>query len=201
MNSVGDGGNPMATDDAQYESQDVRAIRGTEARTIAKWNKDGWELVTQSQGSLLQTKLTLPPPETEDAVAPIGGVWRLDPTPRDRQYDHGRDPGRRRQPRVDQGTGRSRGRAERTPLRRTNDGTGRVEPAAEKYTYQGPRDQIVAVDENVGITGLNTYWVYTSRFNYSTVAFKDQVKMIITDIVNTMRIRPSSWCRLSPTKR
>ena len=31
----------MADDDVQYESKDVRAIRGTEARTIAKWQKDG----------------------------------------------------------------------------------------------------------------------------------------------------------------
>ena len=40
----------MADDDAQYDFKDVRAIRGTEARSIAKWQKDGWELVTRTRG-------------------------------------------------------------------------------------------------------------------------------------------------------
>ncbi|MGY1808008.1 DUF4839 domain-containing protein [Blastococcus sp. SYSU D00669] len=47
-----------ADDDAQYEFKSVRAVRGTEARTIAKWQKAGWEIDTQSQGSLLRTELT-----------------------------------------------------------------------------------------------------------------------------------------------
>src|SRR4051794_25450228 len=47
-----------ADDDAQYEFKSVRAIRGTEARTIAKWQKAGWELDTQSQGPLLRTEMT-----------------------------------------------------------------------------------------------------------------------------------------------
>lgn len=42
----------MADDDMKYELKTVRTIRGTEARTTAKWQKDGWELVTQSQGAL-----------------------------------------------------------------------------------------------------------------------------------------------------
>ncbi|MGY1829474.1 DUF4839 domain-containing protein [Geodermatophilus sp. SYSU D01180] len=45
-------------DDQQYEFTSVRAIRGTESRTIAKWQQDGWELDGQSQGSLLRTELT-----------------------------------------------------------------------------------------------------------------------------------------------
>ena len=88
----------MADDDVQYESKDVRAIRGTEARTIAKWQKDGWELVTQSQGPLLQTKLNLPPPEAEDAVAPTGSVGRGRLAPDHLRHHYGRDPGRRQQP-------------------------------------------------------------------------------------------------------
>ena len=70
----------MADDDVQYESKDVRAIRGTEARTIAKWQKDGWELVTQSQGPLLQTKLTFrrPKPKTPwRLLAVLGGFVLL----------------------------------------------------------------------------------------------------------------------------
>jgi hypothetical protein len=47
----------MTDDDTQYEFKDVRPVRGTEARTIAKWQKDGWELFTQSKGTL-RTEMT-----------------------------------------------------------------------------------------------------------------------------------------------
>jgi hypothetical protein len=48
----------MADDAPKYEYKSVRAIRGTEGRTIAKWVKEGWELDAQSQGSMLRTDLT-----------------------------------------------------------------------------------------------------------------------------------------------
>ena len=50
-------GSPTFGDDAQYEFKSVRAIRGTEARTIEKWKKDGWEVDTRSQGTL-RTEMT-----------------------------------------------------------------------------------------------------------------------------------------------
>jgi len=40
------------SDDVQYESKTVKAIRGIEARTVAKWSADGWELVGQTPGKL-----------------------------------------------------------------------------------------------------------------------------------------------------
>jgi hypothetical protein len=40
----------------------------------------------------------------------------------------------------------------------------------------------VTVDENVSSADLDQYWVYTSKFDYSKDDFRDQVKMIITDI-------------------
>lgn len=52
----------------------------------------------------------------------------------------------------------------------------------EKYAYQGPRYEIVAVDRNQGPAKLNQYWVYTSKFDYSTDDYKGQIKMIIGDI-------------------
>ena len=50
-------GSRMADDDALYEFKSVRTSRGREARTLAKWQYEGWELVTQSQGRL-RTKMT-----------------------------------------------------------------------------------------------------------------------------------------------
>lgn len=59
----------MADDDMKYELKTVRTIRGTEARTTAKWQKDGWELVTQSPGAL-QTQITFRRPKAKTP-------WRL----------------------------------------------------------------------------------------------------------------------------
>ncbi|MCQ1946064.1 DUF4839 domain-containing protein [Arthrobacter sp. zg-Y1116] len=47
----------MADGDVQYELKSVQAIRSTEARTIAKWEKLGWELVSQDKGTL-RTEIT-----------------------------------------------------------------------------------------------------------------------------------------------
>lgn len=58
------------------------------------------------------------------------------------------------------------------------------EPEAEKYAYQGPLYKIVTVDRNQGPAKLNQYWVYTSKFDYSTDAYKDQIRMIIADVAH-----------------
>ena len=44
-------------DDAQYEYTSVEVFRGAEAKTIAKWRTDGWEVDSRDQG-LLRTELT-----------------------------------------------------------------------------------------------------------------------------------------------
>lgn len=48
----------MADDGAQCKNMSVKTIRGLEARSRAKWEKDGWELVSQNQASRLQSELT-----------------------------------------------------------------------------------------------------------------------------------------------
>ncbi len=40
-----------------YENKIVQAIRGTEDRAIAKWEADGWQLVSRDQGTF-RTALT-----------------------------------------------------------------------------------------------------------------------------------------------
>lgn len=65
----------MADGEVRYETKDVRALRGTEARSIAKWQKDGWELVGQSDGAL-QTKLRFRRPKPTPKwllLAAVGG--------------------------------------------------------------------------------------------------------------------------------
>lgn len=58
------------------------------------------------------------------------------------------------------------------------------ETEADAYSYQGPQYEIVTVDRNQGPAKLNQHWVHTSAFDYSTDAYKDQIKMIIADIAH-----------------
>jgi Bacterial TSP3 repeat len=69
----------MADVDALYEFKSVRTMRGREARTLAKWPNEGWELVTQSQGRL-RTKMTfrrVKPKSRRRVVAVSGGLIML----------------------------------------------------------------------------------------------------------------------------
>lgn len=55
---VGVGGSPMTGDEAGFVFKSVHTIRGTEAQTITKLQKEGWEFVTQTREPLMRTKLT-----------------------------------------------------------------------------------------------------------------------------------------------
>ena len=64
----------MADDGVKYETKTVRTIRGAESWTVSKWEKEGWEVVSQSQGKL-QTEITIrrPKPKTPWRLLAIGG--------------------------------------------------------------------------------------------------------------------------------
>lgn len=48
---------PAVADQIQYEYTSAQAFRGTEAKVIAKWEADGWEVDSRDQG-LIRTELT-----------------------------------------------------------------------------------------------------------------------------------------------
>lgn len=60
--------------------------------------------------------------------------------------------------------------------------SARPTPEAKAYTYQGPKYEIASVDEGQGPAELNQYWVVARKLDYSSDAFKDQIKLILTDI-------------------
>ena len=47
----------MTDKESQYKSMTTRTIRGLEARSRVKWEKDGWEFVSQSQLSRIRSEL------------------------------------------------------------------------------------------------------------------------------------------------
>lgn len=65
----------MTTDtEVTYETKTVRAVRGMESRTIKKWETQGWEVVSQSPGTV-QTEITFrrPKPKTPRLLWIAGG--------------------------------------------------------------------------------------------------------------------------------
>lgn len=64
-----------ATDiEIKYETKMVRAVRGMESRTIAKWEAEGWEAVSQTAGRI-QTEITFrrPAPRSRRLLWIVGG--------------------------------------------------------------------------------------------------------------------------------
>lgn len=53
----------MTESPVKYEEKGVTAVRGMESRTIAKWEKEGWELLSQEQRNALQVHLSFRQPE------------------------------------------------------------------------------------------------------------------------------------------
>ena len=45
-------GSHAGADDVQYQYMSVKAIRGREGATKAKWQEQGWESIDQTQGTL-----------------------------------------------------------------------------------------------------------------------------------------------------
>ena len=66
----------MTGEDTRYEVTEVKAIRGTESKTITSKQQEGWELVTQQQGRL-RTTMTFRRPKPKPPWrlwAALGGV-------------------------------------------------------------------------------------------------------------------------------
>jgi hypothetical protein len=196
-------GSCVADDVAQYEFKSVRTIRGREASTIAKWRNDGWELDTRSQGSV-RTEMTFRrvkpktlgtylstfvqkswarfcqlQPETQRLLVAVSGglillmviigiVFGI--------QNRGGSPESATPPTE------TAGAPSKKPSEEPTQEPNESEPEADGYSYQGPKYEIVTVDRNQSPAKLNQYWVYTSKFDYSTDAYKAQVKMIIADI-------------------
>jgi len=69
----------MADDDITYETRTVRAVRGTEARTVSKLENEGWEVVSQTRGAL-RTDIVVRRAKPKSRVllyAIVGGAFAL----------------------------------------------------------------------------------------------------------------------------
>lgn len=65
----------MADDEVVYETKTVKAVRGMESRTAAKRERDGWEVVSQTQGKLnSELVLRRPKPKSRTLLWIAGGA-------------------------------------------------------------------------------------------------------------------------------
>lgn len=63
----------MSDDNVKYLHKTVQAIRGTEARSVSKWESQGWELVDQAPGKL-RTTLNFRKPAPKVPWLPIAAL-------------------------------------------------------------------------------------------------------------------------------
>lgn len=172
----------MADDDEQYEFKEVRAMRGTVGRTTRKWQESGWDLVTESQGPLLQTKLTFrrPKPKTPwRLMAAAGGVLVVLVIVAGSVGAVKGEGGTPEATTLLTEAAMAQNPQSKEPIAKA------LEPEAEEYVYQGPQYETVIVDRSQGPAKLNQHWVHTSAFDYSTDDYKNQIKMIIADIAHS----------------
>ncbi|WP_181036352.1 PASTA domain-containing protein [Arthrobacter sp. B1805] len=59
------------------------------------------------------------------------------------------------------------------------------ETDTSSYLYQGPTYEVVSVDSDQTPAQLDQYWVFTDALDYSTDAYKDQIKLLIADVART----------------
>lgn len=72
----------------------------------------------------------------------------------------------------------------------SDDATGTTSSEAEETStsapdaaYSGPEYEVVIIDRGAGMRVLDQYWVHTAALDYSTDGFKDQLKLLIADVV------------------
>ncbi len=83
----------MADVEVKYVNKTVTTIRGLETRSIAKWEKEGWEFLSQTPAKLLRTTLTFRRPTKQIPK----WVWGCRGARPGNGHNHRRDAGRQRQ--------------------------------------------------------------------------------------------------------
>lgn len=176
----------------KYETTSVKTVRGTENLMISKWEKDGWELVTQNTGKL-RTELVFrrpKPPFQWKPLAIIGGVLVVlgifigimvavtggdkDDTPASADTPSAEPAAPRDEPSTEPDEPIATAPATETPLTVENNTdlaallTGPAEgPTVEAFAQQYA-GQLVEFDGAIG--GMNNHEGYTTRYDILIVS-------------------------------
>lgn len=180
----------MAEDNVQYETHTATVVRGLEARSIKKWEGDGWELISQEELPMLRTQLKfrrVKPKPPWLALAGLGAVIvvlaitlvvmnLVSDGDEEAAEAAAVSTAAASAPQVSEEASESEDVA-------SDEAVASAEPA-DTYAYEGPRYEVVVVDGDMGPANLDQYWIYIDAVDGSTDAYKDQMKAIIEDIAH-----------------
>ncbi|SDS79373.1 hypothetical protein [Microterricola viridarii] len=170
----------MADVEVKYETKTATTVRGMEARSIEKAKQDGWEFVSQTELPLLRTQLSFRRVKPKVNWTPfliLGGVIVvLASIITVMSIVTGGDDGAASVPAAPTATAQAGAEAE-----------VKSEPAADVFVYEGPAYELITAEDPISEGGLRQYWVLTDKLDYSNPSFKEQVKLIITDVTRAAK--------------
>lgn len=173
----------MPEGEIRYETKTVTTIRGLESRSIAKWEKEGWELVSQQEQPMLRTSLTFRRVKPKPPWLLIGGVGGvlviLAVVITVMSLITGDD-----EELAAPSTSPTSAAPAQTPTSVPTQAPAAVptEAPADVSTYNGVPYEIVSTDRGQSSAGLTQYWVVADGIEASTTADRDQIKAIVNDV-------------------
>ncbi|QHC60433.1 hypothetical protein [Rathayibacter sp. VKM Ac-2760] len=173
----------MPVGEIRYETKTVTTIRGRESRSITKWEKEGWEFLSQQEQPMLRTSLTfrrVKPKPPWLLVGGVGGVLViLAAVITVMSLITGDD----EEPATPSAAPTSAAPAQ-TPTSAPTQAPAAVptEVPADVSTYNGVPYEILSTERGQSSADLTQYWVFAEGLEASTTAGRDQIKAIINDV-------------------
>ncbi|KAA1421262.1 hypothetical protein F0U44_02820 [Nocardioides humilatus] len=190
---------PTPSAGVQYKFETVRVVRGMENRTITKRQKEGWEFVSQTQGKL-RTEMTFRRVKRNIPVrllAIVGAVVVLLVGTAIGVAvavggDDASEPVAASTTTVETHTGEPTEEPTEEPTDEPSEpevsateGPTETETPEPEYVYEGPKYEVVAVDNNQTPADLTAYWVLTDEVDYANDKYKDKIELLIEDVART----------------
>ena len=171
----------MPDGEIRYETMTVTTVRGLESRSITKWEKEGWEFLSQQEQPMLRTSLTFRRVKPKPPWLLIGGfagvfvvlaaiitVMSLI-TGDDEEL-------------ASPSTSPTSAAPAQAPTSAPTQAAVPTEEPAGVSTHSGLPYEIVSTDRDQSSAGLTQYWVFAEGLEASTTAGRDQIKAIVNDV-------------------
>lgn len=197
----------MADAEVRYEYTTARSVRGMESKTVAKWESNGWELVSQAPGTL-RTEMKFRRVKPSDPLDKFGALlakgWaafrRLNVrmqlisaaavvvavvagiTAAAIAGSRAEDGGATAESAPVASTASPEPAATSLAAVASETPRSSPSPSVDTYVYTGAEYTVAVRDTGVTAAGLTHYWVVTAPMDVSTDACKEAVRLIIADI-------------------
>lgn len=173
----------MPDGEIRYETMTVTTVRGLESRSITKWEKEGWEFLSQQEQPMLRTSLTFRRVKPKPPWLLIGGVASalviLAAVITIMSLVTGAD-----EELATPSAAPTSAAPAQSPTSAPTQAPAVVptEEPTDVSPYSGVPYEIVSTDRGQSSAGLTQYWVFTEGLEASTTAGRDQIKAIVNDV-------------------